>query len=100
MAGACEWSRRDLNSRPLRCERSALPTELLPLAVLILNGGALERTSGFRSVVTGVSDVVATLGWGELIDQSPHRRPQSLDSPFAGPAHQSLQLRERVLDRV
>jgi hypothetical protein len=24
------WSRRDLNPRPLRCERSALPTELLP----------------------------------------------------------------------
>src|ERR1019366_5738976 len=24
------WSRRDLNPRPLRCERSALPAELLP----------------------------------------------------------------------
>src|SRR5262245_27770293 len=30
VAGACVWSRRDLNSRPLRCERSALPAELLP----------------------------------------------------------------------
>lgn len=28
--GQIWWSRRDLNPRPLRCERSALPAELLP----------------------------------------------------------------------
>ena len=29
------WSRRDLNPRPLRCERSALPAELLPHPVYL-----------------------------------------------------------------
>ena len=30
ISGEKWWSRRDLNPRPLRCERSALPAELLP----------------------------------------------------------------------
>src|SRR5690349_24690895 len=38
------WSRRDLNPRPPRCERGALPAELLPHSV-----GILRRIGDFQT---------------------------------------------------
>ena len=43
------WRARELNPRPLRCERSALPTELAPHPIFIDSGYELQALAGFAA---------------------------------------------------
>jgi hypothetical protein len=66
--GPFQWSGGGSNSRPLHCERSALPTELPPQVVMILNVMAILRLPDPnlprrtpRRVIAGVITAVGNL---------------------------------------
>jgi hypothetical protein len=65
---AAWWSRRDSNPRPLRCERNALPTELLPQAVHSGQTSNAQPTSssppvqGFFPTVSVISELSGDIG--------------------------------------
>ena len=66
------WSRRDSNPRPLRCERNALPTELLPRIFRSPGRKDTPRRGGLQSFFAGFCDFVLFCA-----PTSAGRRPQA-----------------------
>ena len=89
------WSRRDLNPRPLRCERSALPAELLPHCRIILrlksvlghrltNGRVAEAIlqHRFQPGAQAISQFGAFQGKANLCRQKAQAIAQIISDPF------------------